>query len=75
MNDILARLKPLVLELQELPDWPAAELPAGLILYDVLVALGTPQAELEEILGREWLTLLEGSTPQDAKHTPSIQFC
>jgi len=75
MNEILARLKPLILELQELPDWPATELPAGLILYDVLVALGTPKDEIEEILGHEVPTLIEGLTLQDAERAPSIQVC
>ena len=75
MNNIFSRLKPLVLELQELPDWPATELPAGLILYDVLVALGAPKEEIEKLLGREVPTLVEGVTLQDANRTPSIQVC
>jgi len=71
MNDILARLKPLIHELQELPDWPATELPAGLLLYDVLVALGAPQAELEQILGQDALALAEGASLPDAERTPT----
>jgi (p)ppGpp synthase/HD superfamily hydrolase len=75
MNDIPSRLKPLVLELQELPDWPATELPAGLLIYDVLVALGTPKEEIEKLLGHEVPTLVEGVTLQDAERTPSLQVC
>ena len=75
MNDILARLKPLVLELQELPDWPATELPAGLLLYDVLVALGIPKGEIEKTLGPEVPILVEGLSLQDAKSTPTLQVC
>jgi hypothetical protein len=75
MNDIPSRLKPLVLELQELPDWPATELPAGLLIYDVLVALGMPKEELEKLLGHEVPTLVEGVILQDAERTPSIQVC
>jgi (p)ppGpp synthase/HD superfamily hydrolase len=75
MNEIPARLKPLILELQELPDWPATELPAGLILFDVLIALGMPKDEIEKILGHEVLTLVEGPTLQDAERTPSFQVC
>ena len=75
MNDVLARLKPLVLELQELPGWPMTELSAGLILYDALSALGATRAELEQVLGREVLTLVEGPAVQDAERTPSSQVC
>jgi len=75
MNDILARLKPLVLELQELPDWPATELPAGLLLYDVLVALVIPKEEIEKILGPEVTILVEGLSLQDAEPTPTLQVC
>jgi len=71
MNDILARLKPLIHELQELPDWPAIELPTGLLLYDVLVALGAPQADLEQILGQEVLAQAEGAALLDAERTPT----
>lgn len=75
MNDIPSRLKPLVLELQELPDWPATELPAGLLLYDVLVALGIPKEEIGEILGPEVPILIEGMNLQDAEPTPTLQVC
>ncbi len=71
MNDNLARLKPLVLELQTLPDWPATDLPAGLLLYDVLVAQGASRAEMEEILGQEALTLVEDPALKDVERTPS----
>jgi len=75
MNYILARLKPLILELQELPDWPATELPAGLLLYDVLVALDIPKGEIEKILGPEVPILVEGLILQDAVPTPTLQVC
>ena len=75
MNGILARLKPLVLELQGLPDWPVTELPAGLLLYEALTALGITTTELEEVLGQEVLTLVEGPAVQDAERTPSSQVC
>lgn len=75
MNGILARLKPLVLELQGLPDWPVTELPAGLLLYDALTALGASRAELEEVLGREVLALVEGPAVGDAARTPSSPVC
>ena len=75
MNDIPSRLKPLVLELQELPDWPTTELPAGLLIYDVLVALGTPKEEIEKLLGREVPILIEGLNLQDAERTPTLQIC
>jgi hypothetical protein len=75
MNSILARLKPLVLDLQGLPDWPGTELPAGLLLYDALTALGVTRAELEEVLGREVLTLVESPAVKDAERTPSSQVC
>ncbi len=71
MNHNLARLKPLVLELQGLPDWPATDLPAGLLLYDVLVAQGASRAELEEILGQEVLALVEDPALKDVERTPS----
>jgi len=71
MNDKLERLKPLILELQGLPDWPATELPAGLLLYDVLLALGAPRAEMEEILGQEVLALVENPALKDVERTPS----
>jgi (p)ppGpp synthase/HD superfamily hydrolase len=71
MNDNLVRLKPLVLELQGLPDWPATDLPAGLLLYDVLAAQGASRAEIEEILGQEVLTLIEDSALKDVERTPS----
>ena len=75
MNDLLERLQPLVLELRGLPGWPMTELPAGLILYDALTALGATRAELEEVLGREVLTLVEAPAVQDAELTPSSQVC
>jgi hypothetical protein len=75
MNHMLERLKPLILELQRLPDWPVADIPAGLLLYDVLTALGTTKAELVEILGQEALTLVEGPAIQDAERTPSSRIC
>ena len=75
MNHTLERLKPLILELQMLPDWPVAEILAGLLLYDVLTALGTTRTELMEILGQEALTLVEGPTVQDAERTPSSRIC
>jgi (p)ppGpp synthase/HD superfamily hydrolase len=71
MNDNLARLKPLVLELQGLPDWPATDLPAGLLLYDVLIAQGASRAEMEEILGQEVLALVEDTALKDVERTPS----
>ena len=71
MKDNLARLKPLVLELQGLPDWPATNLPAGLLLYDVLVAQGASRAEMEEILGQEVLALVEDPALKDVERTPS----
>lgn len=71
MNDNLARLIPLVLELQTLPDWPATDLPAGLLLYDVLVAQGASRAEMKEILGQEALTLVEDPALKDVERTPS----
>jgi hypothetical protein len=66
MNRTLELLKPLILELQELPNWPGAKLPAGLLLYDVMVALDATRAEMEEVLGWEVLTLVEGPTIQEA---------
>lgn len=75
MSHTLERLKPLIVELQELPDWPGTKLPAGLLLYDVLVALGATRAEMEEVLGWEVLTLVEGPTVQDAERTPSSRIC
>ena len=75
MNDILERLKPLVLELQGLTGWPATELPAGLLLYDALTALGATRTELEVVLGREMLALVEGPAIEDAERTPSSQVC
>ena len=75
MNRTLERLKPLIVELQELTDWPGTKLPAGLLLYDVLVALGAPRAEMEEVLGWEVLSLVEGPTVQDAERTPSSRIC
>ncbi len=71
MNDSLARLKPLVHELQGLPDWPATDLPAGLLLYDVLVAQGASRAEMEEVLGSEVLNLVEDPDLKDVERTPS----
>lgn len=75
MNHTLERLKTLILELQELPDWPVTEIPAGLLLYDVLTALDATRAELEEILGKEALALVESKVIQDAERTPSSQGC
>ncbi len=71
MNGVLARLQPLVLELRRLPGWPITNLPAGLLLYDALTALGATRTEIEEILGQETLTLVESPAIQDAKRTPS----
>jgi len=71
MNDNLARLKPLVLELQGLPNWPTTDLPAGLLLYDILVAQGASRAEMEEILGQEALFLVEDPALKDVERTPS----
>lgn len=71
MNGNLVRLKPLVLELQGLPDWPATDLPAGLLLYDVLISQGASRAELEEILGQEVLALVEDPALKDIERTPS----
>lgn len=73
MNDNLARLNPLIRELQELPDWPAAELPVGLMLYDVLVALDASQTELVQILGQETLALAEGAARQDAVQSDALR--
>lgn len=75
MNHTLERLKTLILELQELPDWPVTEIPAGLLLYDVLTALDATRAELEEILGKEALALVESTVIQDAESTPSSHGC
>ena len=75
MNRTLERLKPLILELQGLPNWPVTEIPAGLLLYDVLVALNATRDELVEILGQEALTLVEGPVIQDAERTPSSRIC
>ncbi len=75
MNHTIERLKPLILELQGLPDWPVAEIPAGLLLYDVLAALKATRDELVEILGQEALTLVEGPAIQDAERIPSSQVC
>lgn len=75
MNHTFERLKTLILELQELPDWPVTEIPAGLLLYDVLTALDATRAELEEILGKEALALVESKVIQDAERTPSSQGC
>lgn len=71
MNDNLTRLKPLVLELQGLPGWPATDLPAGMLLYDILVAQGASRAEMEEILGQEVLALVEDPALKDVERTPS----
>lgn len=71
MNERLERLKPLVLEFQNLPDWPATWLSAGLLLYDFLVALGAPKTALENLLGRETLTLVENPATLDPKRISS----
>jgi hypothetical protein len=75
MNAMLIRLQPLVLELQSLPDWPTTRLPAGLLLYDVLAALGATQAEVVETLGPEVLNQIESPAVRDVEPTPSPGFC
>jgi hypothetical protein len=75
MNGMLTRLQPLVLELQSLPDWPTAKLPAGLLLYDVLATLGATQAEMEATLEPEVLAQVESPAPRDVEPTPSPGFC
>lgn len=75
MNDLFARLKPLILELQDLPGWPVTKLPAGLLLYDVLTAQGATQAELEETLGQEVLTLVESPVIRDGARSPCSPVC
>lgn len=75
MNSVLAQLKPLILELQDLPGWPMTRIPAGLLFYDVLTALGATRTEMEEILGQEVPLLVDGSAAGDAERTPSIQVC
>jgi hypothetical protein len=75
MNAMLIRLLPLVLELQSLPDWPTTRLPAGLMLYDVLAALGATQAEVVETLGPEVLNQIESPAVRDVEPTPSPGFC
>jgi hypothetical protein len=75
MNGVLTRLQPLVLELQSLPDWPTTRLPAGLLLYDVLAALGATQAEMEATLGPEVLAQVESPVVRDVEPTPSSAFC
>lgn len=75
MNSVLAQLKPLLLELQDLPGWPMTRIPAGLLLYDVLTALGATRTETEELLGREVPLLVDGPAVNDAARTPSAQVC
>jgi hypothetical protein len=75
MNAMLIQLMPLVSELQELAEWPLTELSAGLLLYDVLICLGAPEAELGEFLGRELLILIESPAMPDAKRTPPVLVC
>jgi hypothetical protein len=73
MNDILSRLKPLILELKELPKWPEVKIPAGLLLYDVLTALGATRTELEGVFDQEVFTLVESPVPVvvDAERIPT----
>jgi hypothetical protein len=75
MNDLFARLEPLILELQDLPGWPVTALPAGLLLYDILSGLGATQAELEETLGREVLALVESPVIRDFARSPCSPVC
>lgn len=75
MNSVLAQLKPLILELRDLPGWPMTRIPAGLLLYDALTALSATRTETEELLGREVLLLVEGPDAGDAERTPSVQVC
>lgn len=78
-KDSEARLDILVGELRELEGWPHLYLDAGLLMGDLLAALGCPPSRLVELLGfdpAEWADRqrvgLEAGVPpfNDANTTP-----
>jgi hypothetical protein len=75
MSEALPRLLPLIRELRELPDWPETRLPVGLLLYDVLSALGASDGEMDGILGGEMLVLIGRPSSEDAGRAPSSGNC
>ena len=53
---IAESLVSLIAEMRELDEWPGVRLPVGLILVDVLAALGFTDAEARDILGDDVVT-------------------
>jgi hypothetical protein len=75
MTEALPRLLPLIRELRELPDWPETKLPVGLLLYDVLSAMGATDREMDGVLGGEMLILIGCPSSDDAGRAPSSGNC
>lgn len=58
-----AKLAPVVADLRDTGAWPRMEVPAALLLFDVLGALGFPPEEQEQVLGTDatmYLNVLVG---------------
>ena len=68
------RIQRVVRELQECDGWPALSVNASLVLYDILVALGTDTRQLLETLGPQSLAyvddLLSRPVPAVAPEAP-----
>lgn len=50
----VAGLASLRAELEELPGWPFTPVAVGLMLYDVVLALGLDEGRCAEVLGPAW---------------------
>lgn len=55
----VARLVRVVRELQELPGWPMIQMAAGLVIADVLTAVGWAPEEIADLLGLDPRAYLE----------------